>query len=315
METKAKAAKINRDIKQEGGLNDDKAKTQWHGLDETAGGFLWEPPEPHLRREFRLDKGRCVRCNAPAEAYLKLLALGREATKRLAKAEGMSESRFVCKPLCTACRDDVDPERRLGGVAILDLGACARCQKKVSAADRKEFDGPILTLGTCDDCGTPVVQQDPPEGLTRSTALVCQLCIEVGGRIEPLDIGAPRAGDCYDFRAWVQYRAVWEHDEAGGCRECAVCIESDCKACPGCLDGLGRSQPSWGARGDSAEPVDNGHDGHDHRGAVCRYCGGSVMADSWGDSRCCQCGRRFPKCSQMYGLGQDTSPSAPSDGV
>ena len=51
-----------------------------------------------------------------------------------------------------------------------------------------------------------MVQQDLPEGLTRSTALVCQLCIEVGGRIEPLDIGAPRAGDCHDFRAWVQYQ-------------------------------------------------------------------------------------------------------------
>ena len=91
-------------------------KRKLSGMDwmKRPGGILWEPEEPHLLREFRLDKGRCVRCNAPAEAYLKLLALGREATKRLAKAEGVTEARYLTKGLCTACILDVRPEDQAG---------------------------------------------------------------------------------------------------------------------------------------------------------------------------------------------------------
>ena len=203
--------------------------------------MLKEPQNPGLLREHRRDLGRCVRCSAPSEAYIEHLELDRDEAARRAKAEGVTVARFVTKGLCTACLDDIRPERRLSGVAILDLGACARCEKPVSAADRKDFDGPILTLGSCGDCGSPVVADSGPEALDASTALVCQLCIEVGGRIEPLDIGAPTAGHCQDLRAWLQYLAIWNHDLGGRCPECPVCIESGCKACPGCLEGLGRS--------------------------------------------------------------------------
>ena len=209
--------------------------------------MLKEPQNPGLLREHRRDLGRCVRCSAPAEAYIEHLELDRDEAARRAKAEGVTVARFVTKGLCTACLDDIRPERRLGGVAILDLGACARCEKPVSAADRKDFDGPILTLGSCGDCGSPVVADSGPEALDASTALVCRRCVEVGGQIETLDIGAPAAGDCHDFRAWVQYKGIQEHDEAGGCRECSACTGSGCKTCPACLEGLGRGLPFVGS--------------------------------------------------------------------